>query len=207
MDKITSTREFFDQLADDWDENTHHDPSKLDIIVSILGLKPGDRVLDVGCGTGIMIPHIRRYLRGEGVIVAVDVSERMIDIAKEKFPPDEYPDVKLIRADINEMTISDEYDAILCYSCFPHLKDQPKAVRHLSGGLRDEGRLIIAHSESRDSINDMHKNAGDAVSSDYLPTSEEIAEMMKRSGLDIKRIIDSQDMFVVMGKRGLDTDV
>lgn len=201
MDEIKSTREFFNELADDWDETTHHNSGKLYKIITILGLKSGERVLDVGCGTGVMIPHIREHLKGEGSIVAVDFSEKMIDIAREKFPPTEYPDVEFLATDVNEMKMKDEYDAILCYSCFPHFNDQFETTEHLSGGLKENGRLMVAHSESRNSINEMHRNAEVVVSSDYLPTSTEIVDIMKRCGLDIQQIIDSKDIFLVMGMK------
>jgi ubiquinone/menaquinone biosynthesis C-methylase UbiE len=99
---------FFDRLAEDWDESVKHHPSKLERIVGLLGLEPGDTVLDVGCGTGVMVPYILERVGEKGRIVAVDISPKMVEAAGKKFPPAEYPNVKFIVADVGEVAPDNE---------------------------------------------------------------------------------------------------
>jgi ubiquinone/menaquinone biosynthesis C-methylase UbiE len=99
---------FFDRLAGDWDESTDHHPSKLERIARLLRLEPGDTVLDVGCGTGVMVPYLLERVGENGRIVAVDISPRMIEVARRKFPPAEYPNVKFIVADVGEVAPDNE---------------------------------------------------------------------------------------------------
>ena len=53
-------REFFNRMAPQWDEQVRHDACKLSRIVTALSLQPGERVLDIGTGTGVMLPYLRQ---------------------------------------------------------------------------------------------------------------------------------------------------
>jgi hypothetical protein len=87
-------KEFFDKYAETWDEITFHDPKKLIRILSVLDLKLGQKVLDVGSGTGVMIPYLFNYVKESGSIVAIDFSENMIMISKRKHPIEKFPNLK-----------------------------------------------------------------------------------------------------------------
>jgi ubiquinone/menaquinone biosynthesis C-methylase UbiE len=192
---------YFDKLAEEWDAQNPHDPRKLEYIVGLLGLGPGQAVLDVGTGTGILIPYLLEAVGTSGSILAVDYSAGMIAVAKQKYPQDRYPNVRLKAQDINEMPMSDEYDAILCYSCFPHFDDQRATVRHLARGLRTHGRLMVAHSESRDAINKLHMESSEDVHHDFLPPMIEIRQMMHDAGLRTLKEIDDTTIFLIIAER------
>lgn len=192
---------FFDRLAGDWDETVEHEPNKLERIVRLLDLKPGDTVLDVGCGTGVMVPYLLERVGENGGIVAVDISPKMVEVAVKKFPPGKYGNVKFVAADINEMRFENDFDAVLCYSCFPHFRDQRTTIQRLVHGLKTCGTLAVAHSESRDAINAMHAGGPEEVRGDYLPAANEITEMMKDAGLVVTEMIDGEEMFVLTGNK------
>lgn len=192
---------FFDELADDWNESVDHDPVKLERIVRLLGLEQGDRVLDVGCGTGAAVPYLLGRVGDTGEVLAIDVSPKMVAVARLKLPSEEYPNVKFVVGDVGEVGLDDEFNAILCYSCFPHFHDQRATIRYLAWGLKKGGTLVIAHSESRDAINAMHASGPDEICGDYLPPAGEIAEMMADAGLEVTETIDDEETFVVVGRR------
>lgn len=192
-------KEFFNKQAKEWDEITSHDPEKLEFIVKLLSLQQGQTVLDVGTGTGVMIPYLYSYVQRKGKIVAVDYSKKMIEVSKRKYPLQEYPNVKFLTKDIIALSMLHEYDSILCYSCFPHFSDKVETVKHLVKGLKKGGKLMIAHSESRDAINNLHKDTLE-VSADFLPTMREIAKMMESSGLKVIVKIDNDEMFIIIAK-------
>ena len=74
---------FFDRRAPDWDAEMIRDDAVIDAILDNAGVKAGDDVLDVACGTGVLIPD---YLqRGVSRITAVDISPEMIAHARRKF--------------------------------------------------------------------------------------------------------------------------
>ena len=68
-------RAFFNEKAAIWDEITVHNLKKVQYIVDQLRIQCDDRILDVGTGTGIMIPFYEKYLVN-GCVVAVDYSEK-----------------------------------------------------------------------------------------------------------------------------------
>jgi len=194
-------KEFFEKSAEEWDNVTHHNPDKLEQIARLLAPKPEQTVLDVGCGTGAMIPWLLMHVQKTGTIVAVDYSKNMIEVAKRKYPAEDYPNVVFQVQDVNDMAMRREYDAILCYSCFPHFVDQRATIHHLVKGLGKGGKLMVAHSESREAINNMHKAAAEEVHHDFLPPMVRIAQMMEAAGLRVLEKIDNDELFVIMAEQ------
>lgn len=194
-------KRFFNDLAEEWDKITHHDPDKLEFIVDLLSLQPGQAVLDVGTGTGVIVPFIYRHVKKTGRVVAVDYAENMIAVAKQRYPEQKYPNVKFLARDINDIPMKNEYNVILCYSCFPHFVNQSEIIKHLARGLKAGGKLMIAHSQSRDYINNLHKDDAREVRYDYLPSMAEIVKMLQAVGLKGTKEIDNDKMFVVIAEQ------
>ena len=78
--------EFFDRLAPDWDAGMVRNEPVIARILDLGGVVPGADVLDVACGTGVLIPD---YLhRGAASVTGVDISPKMAQIARGKFADD-----------------------------------------------------------------------------------------------------------------------
>ena len=61
-ERIEIIKDYFNERAKNWDEYINHDPKKLDEIMTAFNLEKGMKILDVGSGTGIMIPYIYKYI-------------------------------------------------------------------------------------------------------------------------------------------------
>ncbi|MFW9989624.1 MAG: iron chelate uptake ABC transporter family permease subunit [Candidatus Odinarchaeota archaeon] len=198
-------RDFFDEHAESWDDYVTHDPAKLKKIISVLDLGDNFKVLDVGTGTGIMIPYLCDRLKKNGSIVALDISEKMISIAKEKYQK-KFPNVEFIVKDVNNIASKEVFDAILCYSCFPHFVEQTLTIKKLVEALKKGGKLMIAHSQSRKEINNVHKNVKDIVSKDRLPPMKRLIAFMKKEELKIVKTLDNEEMFYILGEKQENSD-
>ncbi len=192
---------FFEQHARTWDVICTHDDEKLGEIFDILPLKIGDRVLDVGTGTGIAIPYILKKVSTFGSIYAIDYAENMIKKAEEKFPRKEYPNVNFIIRDFFDIDAGKLFDSIICYSCFPHFDDKEKFIQKCFDVLDRNGTLLIAHSSSRIRINEMHARKHKAVQDDFLPSAREIGMIAKRNGFVVVAERDDEKSFYILIKK------
>ena len=193
-------KDFFNEKAGVWDDITVHNLEKVQYITELLKIQSGDRILDVGTGTGIMIPFYEKHLV-TGSVVAVDYSEKMIEKARSKYPEKNHPMISYLVSDVYELKYPAEFDLVVCYSCFPHFIDQPLAIKILSKALRRGGRLVVAHSDSAKTINGVHMNAGVEIKHDFLPSMEQVKQMLKENGLTVTFERDDENYFICIARK------
>jgi ubiquinone/menaquinone biosynthesis C-methylase UbiE len=182
-------REYFNQLACKWDRMTPEETrARLPQMIDYLAIKPGDSILDVGGGTGILIPLLSKAAGDEGKIVSLDIAEEMLKQARNNGYS---KSIHFIQADAAAIPFSGEtFDLVVCYSCFPHLVDKPRALAEMERVLRNRGRLAICHTASRQAINELHKSIGNTVGNDTIPDEATMRKLLAASGL---KPIDVQD--------------
>ena len=186
--------DFFNAQASCWDEQMiRYD----DVICQILDnaqVTEGKRVLDVACGTGVLIPD---YLeRNVESVTAIDISTEMIKIAKNKFTQE---NVEIICGDIETAEFSDAFDSIVVYNAFPHFGEPQLLIDRLVGRLRNEGRLTIAHGMSRERINQCHAGKAKDVSLGLIDIEE--LEKLFPSQMEIVVKISDDKMYQIVGKK------
>ena len=187
---------FFDKQAANWDAELIRSDEKIRKILTGAGIGAGSKVLDVACGTGVLIPD---YLeRGVSSVTAIDISPEMIRIAGNKYP-EKGGKVRLLCGDVETTDVGDGYDAIMVYNAFPHFPDPVRLIRHLSGLLRTGGTLTIAHGASRKVIDAHHLGPASKVSNGLMP-AEELAEIFS-SFLKVTLVISDDQMYQVTGVR------
>ena len=190
---------FFDKLAPGWDADMIRSDAVIGRILDRAGVAAGCRVLDVACGTGVLIPD---YLaRGVKSIVGVDISPCMIKIASGKFSSDS---VKFICGDAETAELGSGYDVIVVYNAFPHFSDGAALIRRLSSLLKPGGRLTVAHGMSRAAIDAHHRGAASRVSNGLMP-AEDLAKLFAES-LTVTDVISDDTMYQVVGVRQPDPE-
>lgn len=193
---MINQKEFFDSIAEKWDTISNHNTDKIKDILTLINIKHGAKILDVGTGTGILVPFLREQVGEKGSITAVDVSSKMIEVAQRKYI---YDNVSFVCADILDSDLPNEYfDFAICYSVFPHFNDKPSAIKAINKYLKVGGKFIICHSQSREAINNLHRNSSKVISEDNLPSIDVIKGYLKILGLKTITEIDNDEMFVII---------
>jgi len=193
-------QEYFDQLAPTWDEELSVERLKcLGNIVKELGIEPGNYVLDLGSGTGVLSPLLIAELGDEGKIVALDFSAEMLCQAKAK---NFQPIVDFAQADVLAIPLADSsVDLAMCNSAFPHFDDKARALREIARVLRNNGRLVICHTTSRKMINQLHQSIGGAVANDLLPDEFQLKGLIKQAGLKVTHFEDGPERYLVIAEK------
>jgi len=193
-------KDFFNEKAGIWDKITVHNLEKVQYITELLGIHSDDRILDIGTGTGIMIPFYERYLV-DGSVVAADYSEKMIEVARSKYPRKDHPMISYLVSDVYELKYYADFDLVVCYSCLPHFVDKPLAIKILSRTLMKGGRLAVAHSDSAEKINGVHMNGGVEIKNDFLPSMKQLKQIMKKNGLTVAFERDDESYFICVARK------
>ena len=194
MDK-KAVAAFFDSLADSWDDDMIKIQWKIDKILDVAEVTEGKTVLDVACGTGVLIPDYLK--RNVEKCVAVDISERMIEIAKIKFSQND--NIELLCADAEQYEFSEKFDCIVIYNAFPHFADREQLFKNLSKCLKNGGRITIAHGMSREALIKHHSGSAEKIST-ILPEAENLAEIMKVY-FNTDTIISTDEIYIVSGNK------
>ena len=191
---------FFDEMAGVWDKICKHDPEMMRSLLSLLQLKPGETVLDVGTGTGVMLPFIRERVGAYVPVVAVDSSEKMLREASLRSTDSE---VQFIKADVEWERLAGRFDAILLYSVFPHFRYPVETIFKLvTDNLFCGGRLLIAHAQGRQQLNAVHRRVSNRVfSRPLLPVAEQ-AEAFAQAGLTVRSFGETDEYYYLLLQRG-----
>lgn len=122
-------------------ENLKSRPVFEALIRTTLRLRPGDRVLDVGCGTGSYLHVLREVVGEEGEVLGLDYSPKMAEKAKAKAT--QWSNVEVMHADATKVDLpKNHYDAVLASFSISATQDVPATVANIHRALRDDGRLF-----------------------------------------------------------------
>jgi ubiquinone/menaquinone biosynthesis C-methylase UbiE len=192
-----SRQAYFNQLADSWDKRfqTEALSTFIEQLVPTFGLLPGQKILDVGTGTGILIPFLLKAVGPTGQISAIDYAEKMVKICKAKYA--HLPNVTVTVQQVEKLDFqSQTFDAVTCFGLFPHIENKEEALRQMNLVLKTNGKLIIAHALSRAEIKAHHHNASSVVAHDELPTAAVMEKLLTQAGFGKIHIIDKPGQYL-----------
>ena len=172
--------EFFDRIAPDWDANeVRSTPERIRHILSRLPISRGMKILDLGTGTGVLVPYL---------------SEGMLNQAIEKFG--QIPNVEFLRLDFEEEQIPGKYDLVMLYSVYPHLHFPDQTMEWLFRmNLTKDGRIIIAFPSDEHFINHIHGEK--KAESDMLPDAHTLAHRISAWGYRAEVLSATPDAYIV----------
>ena len=186
---------FFDSISDTWDANEiKSTPDKIRKILKKISIKDGDKILDLGTGTGVLIPYFSQYVGDSGYVTGVDISSGMLNHAIRKFG--NLPNVRFILSDFEEEPIQGKYSLIMLYCVYPHILDPVRLLhRLLNENLEDGGRIIVAFPCDENFINCVHDDK--KAEADMLPSAPVLACRLKSAGFEADVIDYSPELYVV----------
>lgn len=176
-------KEFFDKLAPTWDTNeVLSTPRRVSEILEYANILPGESVLDLGTGTGVLIPQLAKLVGPKGSIMAVDYSQGMLDIAIRK-NSEVIPHPTFLNMDFETEIIDGVFDHILLYCVYPHLHTPIDTLKWLRAvNLTENGLITIAFPTDENFINSIHRQKHSE--SDCLPSAHSLTKTFRLHGLD-----------------------
>lgn len=199
---MTNRKAFFNEAADTWDKNfqTKKLTAFLEQFVPTFGLIAGQKILDAGTGTGILVPFLLRAVGPTGHVTAVDYAEKMANICKTKYV--HLPNVSVAVQQVEKLDFpSKSFDAAVYFGLFPHIENKEEALHQINRVLKAGGKLIIAHALSSEEIEAHHHKAAAIVAHDVLPDRMTMKQMLKQAGFTAIHITDKPGCYLCIANK------
>jgi demethylmenaquinone methyltransferase/2-methoxy-6-polyprenyl-1,4-benzoquinol methylase len=193
-----SKKEYFDKYAHKWDQICHSGTEdRLEKLIRSFKLKKGSQVLDLGCGTGVLFPHILKSIGKKGRLFGVDFSPKMLMEAKSKYQKE---NIVLICAPAEKLPfLTGSFDCVIAFASFPHFESKAKALAEISRVLKKRGKVFIAHLLGRKELREHHRLSGGVVCQDVLPAEKALRKMLRNKGFKRIVIMDRPSLYVACG--------
>jgi ubiquinone/menaquinone biosynthesis C-methylase UbiE len=175
-------RTYFNGLAAEWDNlpSMEDAPQKVRRFIKLSAAGAPARILDIGCGTGILLSPLLEELPGAECVVEVDFALDMLRANARKVADGR---VQRVCADALRLPApSGSFDLVLCFGILPHLQDGSAALAEFLRVLKPGGSLSVGHLVGSRELNAFHGSLSGPVSSDVLPRSDELARALGAAG-------------------------
>ena len=196
-----SAQRLYDQRGATYEDSFH--PSFAANVVKFSKIQPGQRVLDLACGTGLITFLASDAVGPSGEVVGIDISSGMLAQAKarKERESDRLSNVQLYQHDITKIAeipdIREEsFDYITCCSAFVLLRDPQAAINGWAKYLKSGGKLITDVPHPHNIIDGMviervGRRLGRPVpcNRDWVKNEESLPELLREAGLEVEKCI------------------
>lgn len=179
-------------MADSWDSSLYDDRHSFvwragASLVDMLRPEPGERILDLGCGTG----HLTAKIAESGAtVIGLDSSISMIAQARQNFPA-----LKFVLSDARSFQFPGPFDAVFSNSALHWIHDAEAVLRSVAAALRPGGRLVLEMGAKgniatiRRATEDVLREAGRTPRSPwFFPSAGEYATLLEKCGFEVQMV-------------------
>jgi len=194
-------RQYFNDLAPRWDSlpGIADVPERIRAYVERSRHPAPGRILDVGCGTGILLPHLIEVYPDVRLIVEMDYAEGMLIENARKLRDSR---VLHLRTDATLTPfVVPTFDLVLCFCALPHFGDPAPVLKGLVRALHSGGVITIGHLANSQAVNEFHGSLDARVKSDRLAPARELASLLEQSGATALVAEEEKDWFFVRGEK------
>jgi SAM-dependent methyltransferase len=189
-------RRFFAARAADWDARFPDDGPAFAGAVAATGLRPGDRVLDAGCGTGRALPALRAAVGPSGVVLGVDLTEEMLRAAARA---GRGRDGALVLADAAALPVrAGALDAVFAAGLVAHLPEPGRDLAALARAVRPGGVLALFHPVGRAAL---AARQGRELTPGDLRAEHNLRPLLASAGWRLTEYVDEPSRFLALAVR------
>ena len=147
--RYRASARFYDLISAEWPVYRAGRVAAIDL----LALRPGHRVLDIGCGTGLNFPLVQDRIGPTGSITGVDASAQMLAQAQRRSRTAGWDNVRLIEADATTldaqaMDVGGDFDAVISTYALSLMSDWPRVVSVMIAAARPGGRVAVVDMQT-----------------------------------------------------------
>jgi len=194
--RYKAKQKFFDTKAPSW-QMSPEIKIETESIFQYIDTEIEGRILDMGCGTGLLFPSLSHYYP-DAQIIGIDLSFEMLRHCFHRISRRRH----ILQGISEQLPLRDNtVDLILNYCCFPHIIHKNKALREYYRVLKPGKKCYIIHPRGSHSINHCHRSIGYPVADDLLPSLSQAEKLLQQNRFQVDQALDRHDIYLVAGRK------
>jgi ubiquinone/menaquinone biosynthesis C-methylase UbiE len=113
----------------------------------VVGVRPGLRCLDLGCGGGEVTFDLARLVEPDGSVVGIDMDEAKLALARQAIPGQGVTNVEFRAGNVADWDEPDSYDFVYCRTLLQHLSDPVGMLRRMWAAVRAGGTIAVEDAD------------------------------------------------------------
>jgi ubiquinone/menaquinone biosynthesis C-methylase UbiE len=164
-----------------------------DKLLEMAALKPGEKVLETSCGTGLITIRAAKQIQPDGQLIATDISDKMVEISEELAKQYQLSNITLKRMDAENLDLEDDqFDAAICGLGLMYFPKPVQGLKEMCRVLKPGGRAAVVIWGERKNCGwaDIFSIVDKRVASEVCPmffqqgTGDTLESSMKTSGFE-----------------------